>query len=135
MFSSILPDDRTADGRSVWELWTPIVDALLAGEAVTIHRYELPDSHEQAPPRGGDPGDLLTLGPDDVLRPFDRSTLQRGSGLSPPINHLWRAPTPAIRCSRTPKSWRARCSDVLEMPAELASRSTCVDTTGPCCAR
>ena len=57
----------------------PIVDALLAGEAVTIHRYELPDFHEQAPPRGGDPGDLLTLGPDDVLRPFDASPFSGGA--------------------------------------------------------
>jgi hypothetical protein len=46
---------------------------LLGGEAVTIHRYELPDDHPQAAPLGGDPGDLLTLGADDVLRPFDRS--------------------------------------------------------------
>jgi hypothetical protein len=73
MFSRTLPDDRTADGRSVWQIWTPIVDALLGGEAVTVHRYELPAAHPQAPPHGGDPGDLLTLGADDVLRPFDRS--------------------------------------------------------------
>jgi hypothetical protein len=32
LFSSTLPDDRTADGRSVWEIWTPVCDALLEAE-------------------------------------------------------------------------------------------------------
>jgi hypothetical protein len=69
MFSKTLPDDRTADGRSVWQIWTPIVDALLGGRAVRISRYELPDWHNESPKHGGDPGDRFELGPDDVLRP------------------------------------------------------------------
>ena len=48
--------------------WTPMIDALLGGEAVTFSRYELPSDHPQAPPHGGHPSDLLTLGADDVLR-------------------------------------------------------------------
>jgi hypothetical protein len=36
LFSRTLPDDRTASGQPVWELWSPIVDALLAGEPVVV---------------------------------------------------------------------------------------------------
>ena len=45
------------------------VDALAAGEAVRIHRFELPDGHPMAPPHGGRPTDDLELGADDVVRP------------------------------------------------------------------
>jgi hypothetical protein len=44
------------------------VDALAAGEAVTLHRYELPDDHPMAPPQGGHPCDNLLLDADNVLR-------------------------------------------------------------------
>jgi hypothetical protein len=49
--------------------WTPLINALLDGEAVTFSRFELPADHPQAPPHGGHPCDTLELGADDVLRP------------------------------------------------------------------
>jgi hypothetical protein len=71
LFSRTLPDDRTESGESVWEIWSPIVDALLAGESVVVARYELPDWHPESPKRGGDPGDRFELGSDDILRPYE----------------------------------------------------------------
>ena len=70
-FSRTLPDVRTADGRSVWDLWTPICDAVLEGKQVEISRYELPDWHYES--HAGRPDDRLQLGPDDVLRPAPES--------------------------------------------------------------
>lgn len=48
--------------------WQGRLDALLEGRAVQLHRYDLPDWHDQSPVNGGDPGDMFELGPDDVLR-------------------------------------------------------------------
>jgi hypothetical protein len=55
--------------RYVKAQWTPLIDALLDGEAIEFHRFELPPDHPQAPPHGGNPTDTLELGSDDVLRP------------------------------------------------------------------
>ena len=41
--------------------WSPLIDALLDGRAVSFRRFELPKDHQLAPPHGGDPGDLLEL--------------------------------------------------------------------------
>jgi hypothetical protein len=94
LFSSTLPDDRTADGRSVWEIWTPVCDALLEGRAIEISRYELPDWHLESPKHGGNPHDRFVLDADDVLRPAPelpkvtpnratrRAMGQRGPGLN-----------------------------------------------------
>ena len=57
--------------------WTPLIDALLGGEAVTFHRYELPPDHPQAAPHGGNPTDTLELGADDVLRPEPKEFWRR----------------------------------------------------------
>jgi len=94
LFSSTLPDDRKADGRSVWEIWTPVCDALLEGRAIEISRYELPDWHLESPKHGGNPHDRFVLDADDVLRPAPelpkvtpnratrRAIGQRGPGLN-----------------------------------------------------
>ena len=44
------------------------VDPLIAGAAVPLRRFELPDGHQMAPPHGGHPCDSLELGVDNVLR-------------------------------------------------------------------
>jgi hypothetical protein len=55
--------------RCVQSEWTPMINALLDGEAITFSRFELPPDHPQAAPHGGNPTDTLELGADDVLRP------------------------------------------------------------------
>jgi hypothetical protein len=44
------------------------VDALAAGRAVSLHRFELPPGHPLSAPAAGRPCDLLTLGEDNVIR-------------------------------------------------------------------
>jgi hypothetical protein len=44
------------------------IDALIDGDDVAIHRYELPDSHPQAAGKSGHPSDYLVLGADDIVR-------------------------------------------------------------------
>jgi hypothetical protein len=46
------------------------VDAIAAGEAITLSRYQLPPDHPQAAPHGGHPCDDLLLDEHDVLRPI-----------------------------------------------------------------
>ena len=46
-------------------VYSAAVDALRAGEAVQLHRYELPDGHPDG--SAGDMHDYLELGADDVL--------------------------------------------------------------------
>jgi len=66
--------------RYVDAQWTPLINALLDGEAVTFSRYELPRGHPQAPPHRGAPDDRLELGADDVLRPDPREFWRRRAG-------------------------------------------------------
>jgi hypothetical protein len=62
-----LLDDSAESAEFAWTECSKPVDALMAGKAVTLHRYELPPDHSQS--TAGHPSDLLVLGADDVLRP------------------------------------------------------------------
>ena len=72
LFTNTLAKDSAESGQYAWDQWTPLIDALLDGEAITFSRYELPPDHPQAAPHGGAPTDRLELGGDDVLRPDPR---------------------------------------------------------------
>jgi hypothetical protein len=54
--------------RHIRSQWSPVIDALIDQKPVKFRRFELPENHSMAPPHGGNPGDLLELGSDDVLR-------------------------------------------------------------------
>lgn len=69
--SSTLEGHVIANGETVWEHVSHRIDALLDGRPVTINRYQLPDWHEESPKHGGNPADRFTLGPDDILRPYE----------------------------------------------------------------
>src|ERR1700754_4366577 len=61
-----LLDDSAASAECAWRECSKRVDRLTGGQAVWIHRYELPDGH---PLRAlGEMTDGLVLGADDVLR-------------------------------------------------------------------
>jgi len=59
---------KTADGRTAWDILSGPVDALLEGEAIRFHRFELPPDHPLSAPYAGHPCDSLELGTDNVLR-------------------------------------------------------------------
>ena len=64
MVGSQLDDETWRD--YVWKETSKMVDRLEAGQACSMHRYELPDSH---PMRSlAHPSDYLELGSDDVVR-------------------------------------------------------------------
>jgi hypothetical protein len=69
LFTDTLLDgpDGAQWGEYAWTECSKGVDPLVAGEAVLVHRYELPDGHPQL--MAGHPSDYLVLGADDVLRP------------------------------------------------------------------
>jgi hypothetical protein len=69
MCSKTLEGHKIANGETVWEHLSHLVDALLDGKAITFHRFELPRGHPMAAPHGGHPSDSLVLGEDDVVRP------------------------------------------------------------------
>ena len=71
MCSTTLEGYRIENGETVWQHLSRRIDALLDGREVTINRYQLPDWHDESPKHGGDPADRFTLGPDDILRPYE----------------------------------------------------------------
>jgi hypothetical protein len=71
LMSSTLEGHTIENGETVWQHLSHRIDALLDGREVTISRFQLPDWHEESPKFGGDPGDRFTLGPDDILRPYE----------------------------------------------------------------
>ena len=62
---------KTADGKTAWELLSGPVDVLLEGKPFRLHRFQLPDWHNESTRYGGSPHDDFELGADDVLRPYD----------------------------------------------------------------
>ena len=64
-------DGEVKFARYIRKSWQPTIDALRENRAVLIPRFELPYDHPMSPKYGGDPGDHLELGADDILRPYD----------------------------------------------------------------
>jgi hypothetical protein len=54
------------------------VDALAAGKAVLLSRYQLPPGHALCAPAAGRPSDALELGEDNVVRPYERALATDG---------------------------------------------------------
>ena len=80
MFVDTMLGDGPESGKYAWTELSKGVDPLLAGEAVLVHRYELPEGHPLA--MAGHPSDYLVLGADDVLRP-DEDRANRIPTMSP----------------------------------------------------
>ena len=76
LFTDTLLGESPEWGEYAYRECSKGVDPLVAGEAVLVNRYELPDGHPLAAPAGGHPCDWLELGADDVLRLADRSESQ-----------------------------------------------------------
>jgi hypothetical protein len=76
LMSSTLKGHKIENGETVWDHLSHRVDALLEGKAITFHRYELPDGHPMEAPHGGRPNDLLEIGEDDVVRPYESAEPQ-----------------------------------------------------------
>jgi len=60
--------EHSAVRAAIWRELSGPVEALSAGEACALHRYQLPDNHPAAQHYAGSPSDVLELGVDDVLR-------------------------------------------------------------------
>ena len=58
-------------GQTVWDHLSGRVDALMEGREVLLSRDDLPAWHPESTRHGGRPDDRFTLGPDDVLRPYE----------------------------------------------------------------
>ena len=78
-------------------------------------RYELPD-HPQAPPHGGDPGDRLELGADDVLRPID----EPHSGPNRALRRRWASEGATALVSGWPLARDAVCQGAAHHHTRLA---------------
>jgi hypothetical protein len=68
LMARTLLEDSTDSAEFAYRECSKAVDPLIAGAAVRLHRYELPDGHRMGPPHGGHPCDSLELGADNVLR-------------------------------------------------------------------
>ncbi len=69
LMARTLLEDSANSAEFAFAECSKAVDPLIAGAAVRLRRYELPDGHPMGPPHGGHPCDTLELGADDVLRP------------------------------------------------------------------
>ena len=65
---STLIEDGPEFGRYAHDQLAPNLHALESGQAVSFHRFELPDGHRLGPPDAGHPCDTLELGEDNVVR-------------------------------------------------------------------
>ena len=68
LYTDVMLGDGPESGAFTYRELRKGIDPLIAGKAVTLHRYELPDGHPMAAPHGGHPSVNLVLGADDVLR-------------------------------------------------------------------
>jgi hypothetical protein len=68
VYTNVMLNDSVESAEFTWRELSKMVDPLEAGAEVDICRYELPEGHPRAAPRGGHPSDTLMLGADNVVR-------------------------------------------------------------------
>jgi hypothetical protein len=68
LMCSTLLEDGPESAQYAYDQLSGRVEAIEAGRAVWLHRYELPDGHLMGAPHGGHPCDSLELDERDVLR-------------------------------------------------------------------